>query len=176
MAHAGSFEAIQSESRVDSLTGLANRRAYDETLGRETSRAVRYGSELSLILFDLDGFKAVNDTYGHPRVDAVLAEVGRILAAASRVSDQAFRIGDEEFALILPETPASGAQLVADRIARDVAECPSLQGLVTISAGVAEAHSLDPRAVHAAGTVSGALGAAADARLYEAKRALGTTR
>ena len=84
LTNATEFAAARDESRRDALTGLGNRRAYDEALIREAARAARYGSLLSLALFDVDGFKAVNDRYGHPRGDAVLAEVGRILGERAK--------------------------------------------------------------------------------------------
>ena len=111
LTNATQFAAVRDDSRRDALTGLGNRRAYDEALIREAARAARYGSLLSLALFDVDGFQAVNDRHGHPRGDAVLAEVGRILASG-RTGDQAFRVGGDEFALVLVETGLSQAQLV----------------------------------------------------------------
>ena len=112
LSNARDFAAARDESRRDALTGLGNRRAYDEALTREAARAARYGSLLSLVLFDVDGFKAVNDLYGTPRGDAVLAEVGRLLGSA-RTSDQAFRVGGDEFALVLAETGLGDARRVA---------------------------------------------------------------
>ena len=150
---------LRDESRRDTLTGLGNRRSYDEALIREAARAVRYGSLLSLVLFDVDGFKGVNDRFGHQRGDAVLAEVGR-LVASGRAADQGYRIGGDEFALVLPETSLENAEAVGRRVADAVAESIQIAGQATISVGAAEARSLDPRALHAE----------ADAALYRAKQ------
>lgn len=148
LTNATQFAAVRDDSRRDALTGLGNRRAYDEALIREAGRAARYGSLLSLALFDVDGLQAVNDRHGHPRGDAVLAEVGRILAGG-RSGDQAFRVGPDEFALVLVETGLSKAQLVGERMVEDVAASVQIAGQATMSMGLAEARSMDPRALHA---------------------------
>ena len=160
LTNATQFAAVRDESRRDALTGLGNRRAYDEALAREAARSARYGSLLSLALFDVDGFRAVNDRHGHPRGDAVLAEVGRILGGG-RTGDQAFRLGGDEFALVLVETGLNEAQLVAGRMVEAVAESVQIARQATISMGVAEARSLDPRALHAE----------ADAALHRSRQA-----
>lgn len=151
---------LRDESRRDTLTGLGNRRAYDETLIRETARAARYSSLLSLVIFDVDGFRGVNESLGHQRGDAILAEVGR-LVASGRTSDQGYRIGSDEFALVLGDTGLDNAELVGRRVCDAVAESVQIAGQVTLSMGTAEARSLDPRALHAE----------ADAALYRAKQA-----
>ncbi len=160
LTNATQFAAVRDESRRDALTGLGNRRAYDEALIRETARAARYGSLLSLALFDVDGFRAVNTRHGHSRGDAVLAEVGRILGGG-RTGDQGFRIGGDEFALVLVETGINDARLVAGRMVEAVAASVQIAGQATLSMGLAEARSLDPRALHAE----------ADAELQRARQA-----
>ncbi len=160
LTNATRFAAVRDDSRRDALTGLGNRRAYDEALVREAGRSARYGSLLSLALFDVDGFRAVNERYGHPRGDAVLAEVGRILGSG-RSGDQAFRVGGDEFALVLVETGLSQAELVAGRMVEAVAGSVQIAGQATLSMGLAEARSLDPRALHAE----------ADAALHRSKQA-----
>lgn len=160
LTNATQFAAVRDDSRRDALTGLGNTRAYDEALIREAGRSARYGSLLSLALFDVDGFRAVNERYGHPRGDAVLAEVGRILGGG-RSGDQAFRVGGDEFALVLVETGLSQAELVAGRMVEAVAASVQIAGQATLSLGVAEARSLDPRALHAE----------ADAALHRSKQA-----
>ncbi len=160
LTNATQFAAVRDDSRRDALTGLGNKRAYDEALIREAGRAARYGSLLSLALFDVDGLQSVNDRYGHPRGDAVLAEVGRILAGG-RSGDQAFRVGADEFALVLVETGLSRAELVGGRMVDAVAGSVQIAGQATISMGLAEASSLDPRALHAE----------ADAALHRSKQA-----
>lgn len=164
LSNARDFAAARDESRRDALTELGNRRAYDEALTREAARAARYGSLLSLVLFDVDGFKAVNDLYGTPRGDAVLAEVGRLLGSA-RTSDQAFRVGGDEFALVLAETGLGDARRVGERLVEEVAESVQIAGQATVSMGAAEARSLDPRALHAE----------ADAALYRSKQTRAAT-
>ena len=104
-------------SSVDSLTGLANRRVFDETLEKECARMTRTGSAVSLIILDIDHFKALNDSEGHQRGDEYLTLVGSELARLSkRRIDLAARYGGEEFAMILPETDAAGAERFAESV------------------------------------------------------------
>lgn len=117
------FEELETTERsavTDSLTGLHNRRYFDSALGIETRRSLRYGLGLSLLLIDLDLFKAINDLHGHRFGDLVLARVGELLQQAVRDSDVACRFGGEEFAIILPETGRLGAFSLADRVRRRV--------------------------------------------------------
>jgi diguanylate cyclase (GGDEF)-like protein len=152
------YEAAIHTSRIDALTNLGNRRAMEETLDAELARHARYGNRLTLILVDLDGFKAVNDTHGHQTGDRVLVQVAQQLSAV-RGADSAFRLGGDEFAIILPETGAEEARLVARRLARRIREETFPEGL-TASWGVGEA----------AGPDAERLIADADAELYERKR------
>lgn len=113
--------SLESLSITDSLTGLANRRHFDAILTTEYARHVRSGGQLSLIMLDIDHFKAFNDTYGHLKGDDCLREVGRVLReTVSRVADLAARYGGEEFACILPETDRNGAVIVAEQIRRGI--------------------------------------------------------
>ena len=160
LSNAREYETMRDESRRDVLTGLGNRRAYDEALIREAARAARYGSLLSLVLFDVDGFKGAKERFGDARGDALLAEVGRIVSSG-RSSDQAYRIGGDEFALVLAETGLENARAVARRVEEAVAESIQIAGQVTISTGAAQASTLDPRALHAE----------ADAALHRSKHA-----
>ena len=105
---------------TDTLTGLMNRRAFLEWAGRELRRSLRYGDSLSVILFDIDHFKNINDTRGHAAGDAVLAAVGRLLGASVRACDIAARWGGEEFVVALPSTGIEGAALLAERIRSDL--------------------------------------------------------
>jgi diguanylate cyclase (GGDEF)-like protein len=108
---------LEALSATDGLTGIANRRRFDEVLATEQARHARLGTQLSLILLDLDHFKAFNDTYGHVAGDDCLRQVAAVLAeCAGRTSDLAARYGGEEFACILPDTDAPGAALIAERI------------------------------------------------------------
>ncbi|NTW29297.1 MAG: diguanylate cyclase [Coriobacteriia bacterium] len=100
----------------DPLTGLGNRRLFDERLAEEVARAERYGSPLSLIMGDLDGFKGINDGYGHLAGDAVLDQFGVLLRAELRVSDIASRYGGDEFAILLPDTTKTDAWAVAEKL------------------------------------------------------------
>ena len=104
------------QARLDPLTGLQNRRAFDEALAVAIDRAQISGEPLSVVVADLDGFKAVNDLHGHLTGDRVLREVGEALRQAIRGPDAAFRWGGDEFAVLLPGTPQASAEDVADRI------------------------------------------------------------
>jgi diguanylate cyclase (GGDEF)-like protein len=123
----------------DGLTGLYNHRYFQESLANELTRSKRYQSSLSLIIFDVDHFKKVNDTYGHPAGDIVLMNIARAVSTAVRPSDIIARYGGEEFGVILPETNAAGAKVFASRLRRCVEGIATLvEGqliYVTISAG-----------------------------------------
>ncbi|MCJ2049366.1 diguanylate cyclase [Methylobacterium sp. J-070] len=161
---------LAAQATTDALTGLGNRRRFDEALKQEWDRATRGGRPLSLILVDADCFKGFNDTYGHQRGDEALRLIaGSIRAAANRASDTVCRIGGEEFAVILPETDTTGAKIVAERIRAAVAnwEMPhelNPHMVLTMSCGVA---SVPEVLAHNAS----ALVAEADAALYAAKNA-----
>lgn len=135
------YRQVKSMADHDGLTKLANRRRFDERLAEETSRHKRYGQPLSLILFDLDHFKRVNDTHGHQAGDAVLRGLAGILSEGLRSSDLPARIGGEEFAVLLPNTGADQATLLAERIRQRVAQCDfgcdETPLRLTVSAGVA---------------------------------------
>jgi diguanylate cyclase (GGDEF)-like protein len=112
---------VERLSLIDYLTGLANRRQFDEAGRAEFSRSARHGHALAAIMLDLDHFKRVNDTYGHAAGDAVLAAAAGICRRLLRVSDIAARIGGEEFCLLLPETDARGAAVLAERLRASIA-------------------------------------------------------
>lgn len=138
-------EAMRELKRLatrDALTGLLNRRAFDTVLAEEADRARRFGHPFALVLFDLDHFKSVNDTHGHPAGDAVLAAVARVLESGVRTIDRVARVGGEEFAVLLMETTAPEALAGAERLVeavrvRPIAAGDALMLPVTISAGVA---------------------------------------
>jgi two-component system cell cycle response regulator len=111
---------LEEQSITDSLTGLKNRRFFDERLDEEFRRAQRYGDYLALIMVDLDLFKQVNDRWGHQAGDAVLHEAASLIRASLRDPDICARYGGEEFAVILPKTHMSGALAVAERIWRAI--------------------------------------------------------
>lgn len=162
---------LQRVSRLDGLTGVANRRALDEALAAEWLRAQRDQRPLALLLCDIDHFKSYNDCHGHPAGDHALREVAQALAAVvRRPGDLVARYGGEEFAVLLPHADEAGAIRVA-RAAREAVEALALRRddvsdapVVTVSIGVA---SLQPRD----GMVPGDLLARADAQLYAAKAA-----
>jgi diguanylate cyclase (GGDEF)-like protein len=134
---------LERQSREDSLTGIANRRCFDERLQTEIERAERYGEALSLLLIDLDHFKCINDSLGHAGGDQVLRETAVLLRARLRQSDLAARIGGEEFALLLPCQDVHGAEAVAEQLregfaAHDFATGQGDRLRVTLSAGIAQ--------------------------------------
>jgi diguanylate cyclase (GGDEF)-like protein len=129
---------------LDALTGTHNRRFFHETLAREVARAHRYRRRLALIVFDLDDFKAVNDHIGHLAGDGVLAEAAERMLSVVRSADIACRVGGDEFAIVLPESSADEAELLAGRIARAIGSRPiGAAGTLRLSAGVAELRSED---------------------------------
>jgi diguanylate cyclase (GGDEF)-like protein len=105
-------------ARTDALTGLANRRAAEERLAQEAERASRYDHALTLVMADVDEFKAVNDDRGHRAGDMVLVELGARLLRVVRASDLVARWGGDEFVVICPETDADAARMVADKLLR----------------------------------------------------------
>ena len=110
-------EEFERMAMIDSLTGLYNRRVAEGRLASEAARSARYGHALTVIAFDLDKFKQINDTYGHPAGDQVLKEFARRLDAAIRKSDIAVRMGGDEFLMLLPECDTGQVQTVLDRLA-----------------------------------------------------------
>jgi diguanylate cyclase (GGDEF)-like protein len=118
---AGSVRA-EALARADALTGLGNRRAFDEALTEEIARARRLGSPLSLLLADLNEFKEINDLHGHLAGDDCLRNVAGVFRDEVRLHDRCFRWGGDEFAAILADTDGSAAELIAERISRAVSE------------------------------------------------------
>lgn len=116
MAHQEALERLEVISQVDALTGLYNRGHWEKMLRIEVERVKRYGGELTLILFDLDHFKKVNDTYGHLGGDEVLKQVAVVVKESIREHDIGGRYGGEEFGVILPSTSIEGAITVAERL------------------------------------------------------------
>ena len=153
---------LEGEARTDTLTGLLNRRGFDERAGLELAHARREGRPIALAAFDLDYFKRINDEWGHETGDRVLTRTGRLLAAQSREIDVAARIGGEEFAVLLPGSNSADAEAFTQRVRRALAN-DDRAGLpmVRVSAGIS-----------ASDTPSGIeeMMRRADTALYRAKR------
>jgi diguanylate cyclase (GGDEF)-like protein len=147
MSHASLFATEVHGGRHDALTGMLNRRAYEERLPVEIARATRYGWPLSLCLLDLDGFKKINDTLGHPSGDRALQQVAALLDE-SRLADDSFRIGGDEFALLMPKTCCADAELAVARLCKQIPKIGMSDGSLGASFGVAEGLD-DPAALHA---------------------------
>jgi diguanylate cyclase (GGDEF)-like protein len=159
-------EEIYRLTTVDGLTQVFNRRYFLEQLDREVSRAKRYRRELSLIMFDIDRFKNINDTYGHLAGDYVLKQLATVIKGKIRCEDVLARYGGEEFAIVLPESDGASATQTADKIRKIVEKAPfkfeETKISVTVSMGVAAC---------ADATDTAALIKQADDRMYEAKAA-----
>lgn len=157
---------LSALSRIDGLTQLLNRQAWEEAAEAELSRCRRSGAPASLLMLDVDHFKAINDRHGHPAGDAVLRSVGRILRDVLRDEDLAGRYGGEEFAVVLPNTGAAGAAVAAERLRARIASAvlERRAGIrATVSIGIAELGSQDADCA--------AWIARADRALYAAKAA-----
>ena len=160
-------DRLRNLAGTDELTGLRNRRAFEERLVYELAMAKRKQRELSLVMLDVDDFKRINDTYGHPEGDAVLRAIGAVLRATARETDVAARYGGEEFAVLLPESDAWNTMQWCARLQQAMAEAEWHYGRVTVSLGLASrgGRDLTPREMVAE----------ADRALYRAK-AMGKNR
>lgn len=156
---------LREMSLTDELTEVGNRRHFDMRIREELNRSSRFGHTFSLIIVDIDTFKAFNDRYGHQQGDVVLHQLGGLLRSVSREGDVPCRVGGEEFAVILPETSKADATLFAERLRRGVAEsikAPDSGGPVTVSVGVA--------AFPEDGKTHEEIYKAADSALYQSKQ------
>jgi diguanylate cyclase (GGDEF)-like protein len=157
---------VEQQALIDGLTGLANRRSCEERLRSELNRAERFGGEVAVVMADLDGFKDVNDRYGHPIGDVVLREFARRLGLTVREVDLAARWGGEEFCLVLPGTDSVGGAMLAER-ARTALEGRPIQlpdgGELSVTASFGVASAPDD-------TAGRSVVEAADDALYRAKR------
>jgi len=157
------YARVEQRARIDELTGLFNRRHFEERLKEEIARHSRYGAEFSIMLLDLDNFKNYNDTNGHPAGDILLSQTAKVVKSSIRDADQAFRYGGDEFAVILPQTDRDDAYVVAERVRGQIAEEMEKRATaVTCSIGLADYPS--------DGVISGELVTVADTALYYAKR------
>ncbi len=160
------------QAKTDPLTQLPNRTALTETCLKELGRASRNHRRLSLAMLDADGFKHYNDTYGHPAGDELLRALAELMRSGRRISDLVARFGGDEFALLMPETDAAGAVLVAERLCQTIAHfpfarhrtLPMVQSISPISMSIGVASFPED------GNTPEDLLAKADHRLYEAKR------
>ncbi len=153
---------LHHEATHDALTGLANRRAFFARLAQETARSERHGGSFALVLCDMDGLKAVNDTHGHEAGDRALCLLAEVLRTGLRRSDEAYRLGGDEFALLLADADRADADHVVERLQRGLA-----------GSGIAPVGTVDACfgvAVHASGEPSERLVSEADRALYLAKR------
>ncbi len=161
-------ELLEANARLealatrDSLTGVMNRRAFQERLGGEFRRAARYYLPLSLMMLDIDDFKPYNDAFGHPAGDEALRAVAQVLIKQTRDTDCVARYGGEEFAVILTNTELADAASVAERLRRSVQAVPWPRRPITIGIGVA---AFEPGMAGASYLVS-----LADQALYAAKQ------
>ena len=157
------YTEAEEKARIDELTDLLNRRSLNELMTTEINRHSRYGGVFSLIILDLDNFKAFNDNYGHVAGDKLRKEIGGVLKGTIRSTDQSFRYGGDEFAILLPNTPIDAAIQVADRVRRRVATDVKAGHIsITVSLGLAN--------WPADGVAADEILAAADGALYRAKR------
>jgi diguanylate cyclase (GGDEF)-like protein len=167
------FERLARLSSVDGLTGLANRRTFDERLVLGASITLRAGGSMSLLMLDLDQFKHYNERYGHAAGDDALRAIARTLSATlARKTDVCARYGGEEFAVVLPSTGAAGAQSVAERVCEAVRELAiphagSAHNVLTVSVGVSTLTAHEGRGTRSAAT----LVTSADRALVRAKEA-----
>jgi diguanylate cyclase (GGDEF)-like protein len=161
-------DLLSARSHVDGLTGIWNRSYFNQRFGEEMSAAQRYGRTISLVMLDLDHFKGLNDSYGHPFGDQVLQAVGDVLHAFLRTTDAPCRFGGEEFALALTETDEKGAAITAERVRVQIAQLafrPQDKHVqITASFGVACSTIFDTKVLSVSRMV-----AAADEALYRAK-------
>lgn len=169
----GLVKELRAIAATDALTGIANRRAVTQILDQHFAHAMRHDGDLALIAIDLDGFKNLNDSAGHPAGDRVLMQVARVLTANARASDTAGRLGGDEFIVVLPNSDAEEAASVARRIQQDFAvvyddlsDRLMYSGTVTMSVGIATRKQTGSDAATAAELL-----AAADRSLYRAKDA-----
>ncbi len=134
-----SFPRPPKDTTKDGLTGLLNRRAFDDRVEVELARRQRYGQSFSLALLDLDGFNTANDRFGEAAGDELLKSIATILNTHTRVMDAAFRLGGDEFALLMPGTALDGARTFTERCRQYIADAKLCDGTVTASFGVVEA-------------------------------------
>ncbi|HEY2161953.1 MAG TPA: sensor domain-containing diguanylate cyclase, partial [Solirubrobacteraceae bacterium] len=137
LSNARLVEQLEREAATDPLTGLANKRAFELAYGAELSRAARKGNNVALVLIDIDHFKDVNDTFGHPFGDRVLVAVSKALRSAVRTHDTVARLGGEEFAMLVPDADLEDAREIAERARALIADVELPGAALSSSAGAA---------------------------------------
>lgn len=152
---------LAKTSTKDELTQLYTRDLFDVVIEKEVQESLRKGKPLSLLILDIDNFKAVNDTFGHQKGDEILARIGDVINGSIRKMDFAARFGGEELVVIMPNTPVSAAEKIGERIRCNVEELIDDEVKVTISGGVST--------LQKSGQSSKVLIAEADTALYDAK-------
>lgn len=144
---AAGWERILRDARIDSLTGLWNRRALDEQVPLQMSQSQRYGTALSVVIVDIDHFKQLNDQYGHIVGDAALQHIAQLLQKSLRNSDFVARYGGEEFVMLLPHTNLAAAMIATERIRKVISDsCCRVEGReisVKVSMGIAQVRRSD---------------------------------
>jgi diguanylate cyclase len=160
------LEQVKALLQRDPLTGTLNRRGMEDAFRRESSRCDRQSTRMCVAIIDLDDFKQVNDSRGHPTGDRALAHVARLMRATLRPTDRIARFGGEEFLVLLPDTGLDETAAVMERVKRELRNCPLQEGAeqvaITFSCGVAQRTAREPLEP---------LMARADSALYKAKRA-----
>lgn len=129
---------LRNLASTDSLTGLFNRRYFLEAIDKEFSRAKRYNSHMSVVLIDIDFFKGINDTYGHPKGDDVLVAFAKTISKGLRKPDIVARLGGDEFVILLPETPLEMSKLMSRRLCQNISKCrvPAETGEISITSSI----------------------------------------
>jgi diguanylate cyclase (GGDEF)-like protein len=156
---------LTNRARRDALTGLLNREGLEQRAELELARSRREGTPVAVIVIDVDGFKAINDGYGHPAGDRALARVAELLAAELRVVDAVARVGGDEFTVLLPNTDRATARVIAERLRRALNEVRDFGSALTLSLGIAVGRG--------GRETFDELWRTADRAMYEAKRAGG---
>lgn len=165
LRHSLEFDSVQESARRDPLTGMHNRRSFEDRLTAETARYHRYRHPLSLLVLDLDHFKQINDRWGHEAGDAVLRAVARVLEATVRETDTAARYGGEEFVVVAPEAMLRDATEMAERIRAAVERLEVVWGGTRIPIHISVGVAACPECVEDPGALMGS----ADAALYRSK-------
>ena len=171
LAYNGVRAQLANMVLTDPLTRCLNRRGFDHALTRELGRAARAGTEFALLAIDLDHFKHVNDSFGHPAGDIVLRAVGNLLMTSGRASDVVARVGGEEFAVLLADTGTEGAKLFATRLCERIATHPFDIGTAQQPVHVTTSIGIVVSSTRGAADFGELLWSRADDALYEAKRA-----